>query len=117
GSRDGHAGGVADHNQTTAVVEDNTVEGSTIRGIELYAGDSGLASANTTEVEVTQNTVCHNTGDDIHAEGGAPGGIVLGEVFAPNQGSGNVLAGEISKNTATTVTVANGTPGNTTTVT
>jgi hypothetical protein len=33
----------------------------------------------------------------------------------PNQGSGNVLTGEISKNTATVI-VANGTAGNTATV-
>jgi hypothetical protein len=32
-------------------------------------------------------------------------------------GTGNVSAGEISQNTAATVTVADGTPGNTATVT
>jgi hypothetical protein len=35
----------------------------------------------------------------------------------PNQGTRKVLDGDISKNTATEVTVADGTPGNTATVT
>ena len=64
-------------------------------------------------VRVAPNTVCHNTGAAILGEGGFSGDVL----FPANLGSGNVLAGEISKNTATTVTVADGTPGNTATVT
>jgi len=112
GSPDGRDNAVADHNQTMAVVKDNMV-GSTFRGLELYAGDAGLASANTTEVRVVHNTVCNNTDADIIGEGGYPGA----PGFSPNLGTGNVLAGEIFQNTATTVTVADGTPGNTATVT
>jgi hypothetical protein len=41
--------------------------------MELYAGDSGLASANSTEVWVAHNTICHNTGADIVGEGGFSG--------------------------------------------
>jgi hypothetical protein len=92
----------------------NEVEGSTVTGIELDAGGGGLASANTVEVWVTHNTVCHNAGTDIAAEGGFSGNAFF---TVPNMGTGNELAGQILKNTATTVTVANGTPGNTATVT
>jgi len=59
------------------------------------------------------NTVCHNTGTAILGEGGFSGDAL----FPANLGTGNVLEGEIAKNTATTVTVADGTAGNTATVT
>jgi hypothetical protein len=73
------------------------------------AGSSGLASANTLEVRVAHNTVCYNINSDILGEGGFSGDAL----FPANTGTGNVLTGEIAKNTATTVTVADGTPGNT----
>ena len=92
----------------------NTVEGNTVRGIELLAGDVGLASANTTEVRVVHNTVCDNS-TDIIGEGGYSGGNILFPV--PNMGTGNVLEGESFKNTATTVVVADGALGNTASVT
>ena len=72
-----------------------------------------MARANTLSVRVAHNTVCRNTDTAILGEGGFSGNIL----FPPNTGTGNVLTGEISKNTATTVTVANGTPGNTADVT
>src|SRR5262249_14996424 len=103
---------VADHNQTMAVVKDNMV-GSTFRGLELYAGGAGRGSADTTEVQVGHNTGCKNTDADIIGEGGFPG--VPG--CSPKLGTGHGLTGEIFQNTATTVTVADGTPGNTATVT
>ena len=81
---------VADNNQTSATVMHNTVEGNTFRGIELYAGDLGLASANTTEVRVAHNTVCHH-GADIVGEGGFSGNVLFP---VPNMGTGNVLEGE-----------------------
>jgi hypothetical protein len=112
-SPDGRPGAAADGNQTTALVMHNTVEDNMVRGIELIAGDVGLASANTTEVWVAHNTICHNTGADIVGEGGFSGF----PGFSPNLGSGNVLTGQIFKNTATTVTVEDGTPGNTADVT
>jgi hypothetical protein len=92
----------------------NTVEGSTDRGIELSAGGPGLASANTLEVQVAHNTACHNASGDILAEGGFTGNVLFP---APNVGTENVLAGEIFKNMATTVTVDDGTVGNTANVT
>jgi hypothetical protein len=113
-SPDGRAGSVADNNQANARVAHNTVEYNTDRGIELSAGGIGLASANTLEVRVAHNTVCNNAGTDIVGEGGFTGNILFP---VPNLGTGNVLAGEISKNTATMVTVADGTPGNAATVT
>ena len=113
GSGDGRAGAVADNNHTTAIVMRNTVEGSP-RGIELAAGGPGLASSNTTEVWVAHNTVCNNAGTDIVGEGGFSGNILFPE---PNLGIGNVLTGQIFQNTATTVVVADGTPGNTANVT
>lgn len=62
---------------------------------------------------MAHNTVCNNTPTDIRGEGGLTGS----PGFSPNLGAGNVLTGEIVKNTATTVTVADGAPGNTATVT
>jgi hypothetical protein len=110
GSPDGRPGAVADGNQTRAIVVENTVEDNASKGIELDAGSTGLANSNTLTVRVTHNTVCHNTGTAILGEGGFSGDAL----FPPNTGTGNVLAGEISKNTATTVTVADGAgaPGN-----
>jgi hypothetical protein len=69
-----------------------------------------VASANTAEVRVAHNTVCHNTETDIFGEGGGTSGP---QFPVPNAGTGNVLTSEIYKNTATTVTVEDGVPGNT----
>jgi hypothetical protein len=114
GSPDGRAGAIANNNQTHVIVRHNTVEGSTVGGIEVDAGAFGLASANTTEVWVAHNTICNNTGTDIRAEGGFTGNVIFP---VPNAGTGNVLTGQIFQNTATTVTVADGAPGNTADVT
>ncbi len=114
GSPDGRAGALANNNQTHVIVRHNTVEGSTDRGIELVAGGFGLASMNTTEVWVAHNTICHNASTDIVGEGSTFGDVLFP---VPNTGTGNVLTGQIFQNTATTVTVADGTPGNTATVT
>jgi hypothetical protein len=114
GSPDERAGAVADNNQISAVVVRNTIEGNTVNGIAFNAGGPGLASANTAEVRVAHNTICHNAEGDIRGEGGSTSGT---QFSAPNAGTGNVLTGEIVKNTATTVTVADGTAGNTATVT
>jgi hypothetical protein len=114
GSPDGRVDAVADGNQTRAIVVHNTVEDNTTKGIELDAGVQGLANANTLDIRVMHNTVCHNTIADIFGEGGFSGDILFP---APNTGSGNVLTGEISHNTAATVMVQDGTPGNTATVT
>jgi hypothetical protein len=110
GSPDGRADAIANGNHTRAVVKHNTVENNVTKGIEVDAGVQGLASANTLEVRVSHNTVCHNTIADIFGEGGFSGDILFP---APNTGTGNVLTGEIVHNTATTVTVQNGTPANT----
>ena len=113
GSPDGRPNAVANGNRTRAVVTDNTVEDMTAKGIEADAGSTGLANANTLSVRVAHNTVCNNTDTAIFGEAGfsaQPG-------YAANMGSGNVLTGEISHNTATTVVVQDGTPGNTATVT
>ena len=114
GSPNGRAGAVADNNQTNAIIVQNTVEDNTDRGIELCAGGFGLASDNTLDVRVAHNRVCNNPGTDILGEGGFTGNVSFP---VPNAGTGNVLTGEIIKNTATTVTVADGTPGNTADVT
>lgn len=114
GSPNGRAGAVADHNQLTAVVMRNTVEGNTANGIVMGAGDPGLVNANTTEIRVAHNTVCHNVITDIAGAGGGASSI---QFPMPNAETGNVLTGEISKNTATTVTVQDGAPGNTADVT
>jgi hypothetical protein len=60
----------------------------------------------------------------IIAANNTPGADIVGEGgfsgfpgFAPNLGTGNLLTGEIFQNTATTVTVQDGTPGNTADVT
>jgi hypothetical protein len=114
GSPDGRAGAVADGNQTRAIVVENTVEDNASKGIELDAGSSGLANSNTLTVRVAHNTVCHNTGTAILGEGGFSGDVLFP---VPNMGTGNVLEGQIFENTAMTVTVQDGTPGNTATVT
>ena len=92
---------------------DNTVEDNTAKGIEADAGTTGLANANTVSLQLAHNTVCNNTGTAILGEGGFSGNAL----FPPNMGSGNVLTGQIVQNTATTVVVQDGTPGNTATVT
>jgi Right handed beta helix region len=112
GSLNGRANAIADNNQTIAIVKHNTVEGSTDRGIELFAGATGLASANTTEAWVAHNTVCNN-GTDILGEGGSTGNAIFP---VPNMGGKNVLTGKIFQNTATTVMVEDGVLGNTATV-
>jgi len=114
GSPNGRAGAVADNNQTNAMLVHNTVADNTDRGIELCAGGFGLASANTVEVRVAHNTVCNNAGTDIIGEGGFTGNVLFP---VPNAGTGNVLTGQLFQNTATTVTVADGTPGSMATVT
>jgi hypothetical protein len=111
-SPDGRAGTVADNNHAWAVVVQNTVEDNTpLRGIELDAGGIGLANSNTVDVWVAHNTVCNNAGTDIIGEGGFSGNVFFP---VPNQGTGNVLEGQIFENTATTVTVQDGAgaPGN-----
>ena len=113
GSPDGRPDVVANGNHNRAVVIDNTVEDNTGKGIEAHAGSTGLANANTLSVRVAHNKVCNNTGTAILGEGGFSGDAL----FPPKWGSGNVLTGEISQNTATTVVVQDGTLGNTATVT
>ena len=105
GSSDGRDGAIANNNQTDAEVTQNTVEDSTGTGILLVAG-AKRASANTLEVWVAHNAVCDNHPD-----------IVGVSSPMPNPGTGNVLEGQIFQNTATTVTVADGTSGNTAAVT
>src|SRR5262249_32819869 len=113
GNPDGLPNAVANGNNIRAVVMDNRVEDNTAKGIEMDAGGGGLASVNILSARVAHNTVCNNTDTAIFGEAGfsaQPG-------FAANMGSGNVLTGEISQNTATTVVVQDGTPGNTARVT
>jgi hypothetical protein len=112
GSGDGDPNVIADGNQTKAIVKHNVIEGNAVRGISLFAGGPGLASDNTAEVRVAHNTVCNN-GTDIFGEGGFSGNILNP---TPNLGTGNELTGEIVQNTADTVTVADGIPGNMATV-
>jgi hypothetical protein len=119
GSPDRRPNAVADGNHTRAVVVENTVEDNADKGIELDAGSNGLASANTLTVRVAHNTVCHNTITDILGEGGFSGDVLFPDL-APNQGTGNVLEGEIFQNSATVVVqngAQNGTPANTADVT
>lgn len=99
---------IADGNQARAIVKHNVIEGNTVRGISLLAGGPGPASDNTVDVRVAHNTVCNN-GADIVGEGGFTGGVLNP---TPNIGTENVLTGEIVQNTVTTVTVADGIPGN-----
>jgi hypothetical protein len=99
------------------VVTDNTVTGTSGEGILLEAGGPGKANDNDVDVTVRKNTVCGSTtpNADIHAIGGFLG---IPSVPLPNQGTGNVLEGEISKNTAKLpVVVENGVAGNTAQVT
>jgi hypothetical protein len=113
GSFDGLAGKVADNNEVGAVVKDNVVIGTIGEGIHLDAGGSGVANANKVEVRAQKNTVCGSADADIRALGG-----LLGNPFLPdNSGTKNMLEGKIFQNTATTVTVANGTLRNTADVT
>jgi hypothetical protein len=114
GGFEGQADQIADHNHISALIRQNVVEHNTLEGILLHAGGSGLASANTLEVRVEHNTVCHNTGADILGEGGFTGNVQLP---VPNMGAENELTGLIAKNTATTIVVVDGTPGNTADVT
>jgi hypothetical protein len=76
----------------------------------LDAGGIGLANSNTLEVWVAHSTVCNNS-TDIVGEGGFSGNVLFP---VPNQGTGNVLEGQIFENTATMVVVQDGAgaPGN-----
>jgi hypothetical protein len=113
GGFDGALDKVANNNEVKAVVKDNTVIGTTGEGVHLEAGGSGAANDNDLDVTVRKNTVCGSTNADIHAIGG-----LLGNPFLPdNTGAGNVLEGEISKNTASTVVIEDGVAGNSATVT
>jgi hypothetical protein len=114
GGFEGQDGAIADHNHIGALVRQNVVEHNTLGGIRLAAGGPGLASANTLDVRVEHNTVCQNTGSDILGEGGFTGNVQLP---VPNMGAENELTGLIAKNTATTIVVVDGTPGNTATMT
>lgn len=110
GSFDGALNKVANENEVNAVVTENTVTGTTflLEGIHLEAGGSGVANNNTVGVRVRKNTVCGSAAADIHAQGG-----LLGNPFlVDNNGDGNDLEGEIAKNTATTIAVEDGVPGN-----
>jgi hypothetical protein len=113
GSGDGRSNAIADGNQARAIVKHNVVEGNAVRGISLFVGGPGLASDNTVDVRVAHNTVCNN-GADIFGEGGFTGSVLNP---TPNMGTGNVLTGKIVQNTATTVMVEDGIPGNTADVT
>jgi hypothetical protein len=91
----------------------NTVENNGNWGIELTGAGVGSASANTLEARIAHNQACGNANVDIRAESGFSGNPFFP---VPNAGSGNVLTGEIVQNTASIVTVQNGTPGNTATM-
>jgi hypothetical protein len=115
GSLDGAPSKVANGNEVNAIVTDNTVTGTFGEGMHLDAGGSGVANNNDVDVTVSKNTVCGSAATDIHAIGGFLG--IPSLLPLPNQGTGNSLEGEISKNTATTVVVENGVVGNSATVT
>ena len=103
GSFDGAPTKVANNNEVTAVVMDNTVTGTFGEGMLLNAGSSGVANTNDVELTVKKNTVCGSATIDIHAIGG-----LLGNPFLPdNAGTGNTVEGKISKNTADSVAVDN----------
>lgn len=114
GSFDGAPIKIANNNTVTAVIKDNTVTGTVGEGILLNAGGSGAANTNDVEVTVKKNTVCGSATLDIHAIGGFFG---IPFLLAPNQGTGNTVAGKITKNTADSVVVENGVAGNSATVT
>ena len=52
---------VADDNEVSAVVRDNTVTDTFGEGIHLEAGGSGEANDNDVDVTVRKNTVCGST--------------------------------------------------------
>jgi len=79
---------VANNNEVTAVVTDNTVTGTVGEGLLLSAGGSGVANTNSVEVTVKKNTVCDSAATDIHAIGGFLG---IPFLLPPNQGTGNSL--------------------------
>ena len=114
GSFDGAPLKVADHKVVNAIVTDNTVTGTIGEGMLLNAGGSGVANINDVEVTVKKNTVCGSAVMDIHAIGGSFG---IPALLPPNQGTGNMVEGSITKNAASTVVVENGITGNSATVT
>ena len=104
---------MANNNEVTAVVTDNTVTGTVGEGLLLSAGGSGVANTNDVDVTVRKNTVCGSAATDVHAIGGFFG---IPALLPPNQGTGNTIGGEITKNTAATIVVENGVAGNSATV-
>jgi hypothetical protein len=104
----------ASDNRLDVLIKDNIVTGTVGEGLLLSAGGSGVANTNDVEVTVKKNIVCGSAATDVHAIGGLLG---IPSLLPPNQGTGNTIGGEITKNTATTVVVENGVAGNSATVT
>ncbi|MGE0827126.1 MAG: right-handed parallel beta-helix repeat-containing protein [Candidatus Binatia bacterium] len=109
GSFDGAPTKVANNNEVTAVIKDNMVTGTLGEGMLLSAGASGVANTNSIEMTVKKNTVCGSAVVDIHAIGGFLG---IPSLLPPNQGTENMVAGKITKNTADSVVVEDGVAGN-----
>ena len=105
GSEDGAAAKIANTNSAKAKVTENEVTNSDAYGVLVAGALSGLANGNDSSASVSKNVACTN-GTDIQVFGAVPDAPAV-------VGTGNVADAKISKNTATTIAVANGVAGNT----
>jgi hypothetical protein len=107
-SVNGRVGSVADTNQMTVTVTENTVDTSDNIGIFVAGGSVGEANTNTVNLQIENNTVCSNGARDIQIEGG----FIGNQVFPPNTGAGNQVSGALTNNIVSFVSVENGVNGN-----
>ncbi|MBI3244907.1 MAG: right-handed parallel beta-helix repeat-containing protein [Deltaproteobacteria bacterium] len=109
GSEDGAVDKIANSNSVKATVSNNEVTNSNAYGVLVTGALSGEANSNDIGAQVSKNVVCSN-GTDIQVFGGAPD--------APTTvGTGNTADAKITKNTATSIAVADGVAGNIATAT
>lgn len=109
GSEDGAVDKIANTNSVKATVSNNEVTNSNAYGVLITGALSGEANSNDIGAQVSKNVVCSN-GTDIQVFGGAPD--------APTTvGTGNTAEAKITKNTATSIAVADGVAGNIATAT
>ena len=111
-ARFGTATGPASSNTVTATLNDNFVSGAGRSGLVFVGGSSGMASSSTVTIRGHNNIVTGSGGADVLGQGGWTGDAD----FPATTGTGNTLAGSLTATTADTITIENGIPGNTATL-
>ena len=111
-ARSGTATGPANQNEVAATLNDNFVSGAGRSGLVFLGGSSGMATSSTVIIRGHNNIVTGSGGADVIGQGGGTGDAD----FPATTGTGNTLAGSLTAMTADTITIENGIPGNTATL-